>query len=120
MCCLFTALCCGIKTHRNFRSPTTPIGFQTAHTHLGIRVLLRLYLRGLEIPWLRTDGARFLQLFLLAGQTYLQPPDLIDVVVRHKVARSALYPEVSLPATTEQWIRPSNAFAFPTNVAIDG
>ncbi|KAH6614937.1 hypothetical protein C7974DRAFT_402938 [Boeremia exigua] len=73
----------------------------------------------LNTDWM-TDGAqsaRFLQLFLLAGQTYFQPPDLVDLAIRHKVSRSAPYPEVTLPATTTHWIRPSNSFAFPANIA---
>ncbi|KAF2631999.1 hypothetical protein BU25DRAFT_406521 [Macroventuria anomochaeta] len=71
--------------------------------------------------WL-TDGAqssKFFQLFLLAGQTYFQPPDLIDLVVRHKISQSAPYPEMTLPTTTEQWVRPSKAFTFPADVVFD-
>ncbi|KAJ4987985.1 hypothetical protein SVAN01_06560 [Stagonosporopsis vannaccii] len=73
----------------------------------------------LNTEWL-VDGAqstRYLQLFFLAGQTYLQPPDLIDLAMRHRVALSAPYPKMMLPATTDQWIRPSNSFAFPAGIA---
>ncbi|KAF1840716.1 uncharacterized protein K460DRAFT_370681 [Cucurbitaria berberidis CBS 394.84] len=56
---------------------------------------------------------RLLQLFLAAGQTYLQPPDLIDLIVRSKVSRRAPYPLMTLPVSTENWIRPSRAFALP-------
>lgn len=69
------------------------------------------------MPTSCSPQGRFLQLFLLAGQTYFQPPDLIDLAVRHKISRSAPYPEMALPATTEQWIRPSHTFAFPADVA---
>lgn len=56
---------------------------------------------------------RMLQLFLTAGQTYLQPPDLIELAVRHKISRTRPYPVVSLPTSSEEWHRPSEAFAFP-------
>ncbi|KAF1364750.1 hypothetical protein EJ07DRAFT_57319, partial [Lizonia empirigonia] len=71
--------------------------------------------------WQKDDvqPSRFLQLFLTAGQTYFQPPDLIDLAIRHKVARSAPYPRIALPETTEVWIHPSNTDAFPTNIALD-
>lgn len=55
----------------------------------------------------------------MAGQTYFQPPDLIDLAVRHKVSRSRPYPEMALPAITEQWIRPSRSFLFPANTTLD-
>lgn len=61
---------------------------------------------------------RTLRLFLTAGQTYFQPPDLIGLAVRHKVSQSRPYPEIALPATTEQGIRPAKTFLFPANVAL--
>lgn len=58
---------------------------------------------------------RLLQLFLSAGQTYFQPPDLIDLAVRSKISRRHPYPIVTLPPTTEAWQRPSQLFVFPTD-----
>jgi hypothetical protein len=54
----------------------------------------------------------------MAGQTYFQPPDLIDLAVRHKISQSRPYPEMSLPATAREWIRPAKVFLFPANVAL--
>tara|TARA_R110002003_G_scaffold32_7_gene1960 strand:+ start:16645 stop:17268 length:624 start_codon:yes stop_codon:yes gene_type:complete len=61
---------------------------------------------------------RLLQLFLHAGQTYLQPPDLIDLIARSQVSRKSPYPVLTLPTTTEKWHRPSQAFAFPANIPL--
>jgi hypothetical protein len=49
---------------------------------------------------------RLLQLFLMAGQTYFQPPDLIDLLVRSKTSRKRPYPLLSTPRSTEKWRRP--------------
>jgi hypothetical protein len=60
---------------------------------------------------------RQVRLFLLAGQAYLQPPDLIELAVRHSLSRSAPYPPAELPATALQWVRPNNTYSFPADVA---
>lgn len=52
---------------------------------------------------------------MTAGQTYLQPPDLIDLIVRYNAARRPDYPLLAFPGTTRLWQRPSKAFAFPMN-----
>jgi len=44
----------------------------------------------------------------------------IDPALRQRTARSAPYQKIMLPATTEQWVRPSSAFAFPADVASSG
>jgi hypothetical protein len=51
----------------------------------------------------------------MAGQTYLQPPDLIDLVVRGQAGQKYPYPAVTFPASTTQWQRPSPAFSFPAD-----
>lgn len=61
---------------------------------------------------------RHLRLFLLAGQAYLQPPDLIELAVRHGLSETAPYPPAEMPATTLQWVRPNSSFPFPADVAI--
>ncbi|KAH7385768.1 hypothetical protein BKA66DRAFT_415912 [Pyrenochaeta sp. MPI-SDFR-AT-0127] len=63
-----------------------------------------------------THCTRLLQTFLTAGQTYIQPPDLIDLIVRSKISRKPPYSLMTLPATTEEWVHPNNAFAFPPNL----
>ncbi|KAH7095508.1 hypothetical protein FB567DRAFT_460445 [Paraphoma chrysanthemicola] len=63
-------------------------------------------------------SAQLLQLFLHAGQTYLQPPDIIDLITRSEVSRKYPWPEVKLPTTTEIWHRPSRAYAFRVNVSL--
>ncbi|KAF1956285.1 hypothetical protein CC80DRAFT_413970 [Byssothecium circinans] len=57
-------------------------------------------------------STRFLQLFLLAGQTYLQPPDIIDLVVRHNISRKTPYPRVLVPSTTDSYQIPLPTFRF--------
>ncbi|KAF1972866.1 hypothetical protein BU23DRAFT_554710 [Bimuria novae-zelandiae CBS 107.79] len=49
---------------------------------------------------------RMFQLFLLAGQTYLQPPDLIDLVLRYRTSRKKPYPELKIPSSTRFYRRP--------------
>lgn len=56
---------------------------------------------------------RLLQLFLVAGQTYLQPPDIIDLAVRDKLRRKPPYMMTRLPASTELHIRSTSAEPFP-------
>ncbi|KAH7085860.1 hypothetical protein BKA63DRAFT_28053 [Paraphoma chrysanthemicola] len=63
-------------------------------------------------------SARLLQLFLHAGQTYLQPPDIIDLIMRSEVSRKYPWPAVKLPTTTRIWHRPSQAYAFRANVPL--
>lgn len=62
---------------------------------------------------------RLLQLFIATGQTYYQPPDLIDLIVRHNASRRPNYPRVAFPTSTQVWQHPSQAFAFPTNPDLD-
>ncbi|KAF2833332.1 hypothetical protein CC86DRAFT_8359 [Ophiobolus disseminans] len=66
----------------------------------------------------RGHSARLLQLFLSAGQTYLQPPDLIDLAVRSQTSRRHPYAIVTLPPTTEAWQRPSRLFVFPADIDV--
>ncbi|KAF2855983.1 hypothetical protein T440DRAFT_513082 [Plenodomus tracheiphilus IPT5] len=61
-------------------------------------------------------ATRLLQTFLLAGQTYMQPPDVIDLTIRSETSRRAPYPQMTLPPSSERWMRLSNNFAMPTNV----
>ncbi|KAH3906174.1 hypothetical protein HBH56_209480 [Parastagonospora nodorum] len=63
--------------------------------------------------------ARLLQLFFAAGQTYYQPPDLIDLVVRYNASHRPAYPRVAFPTSTQVWQHPSQAFAFPSNPDLD-
>jgi hypothetical protein len=56
---------------------------------------------------------RILQLFLLASQTYFQPPDLIDLIARSQASRRAPYPPVEFPKSTVTWHRPSQFIVFP-------
>jgi hypothetical protein len=58
----------------------------------------------------------FLQLFLIAGQAYMQPPDLIDLMVRSRTSHKPPYPLLTIPDTTERYQIPSTAFRFPANV----
>ncbi|KAF2691361.1 hypothetical protein K458DRAFT_426689 [Lentithecium fluviatile CBS 122367] len=61
----------------------------------------------------RVDGARFTQIFLMAGQTYFHPPDLIDLVVRSRTSRKRPYPKCSIPLSTAKYQHPRNAILFP-------
>ncbi|KAH8731219.1 hypothetical protein GQ44DRAFT_767767 [Phaeosphaeriaceae sp. PMI808] len=67
-----------------------------------------------------SHSSRLLQLFLSTGQTYLQPPDLIELIVRCQAARKPPYPLVTFPPTTRAMQRPSQArtFAFPPGANI--
>ena len=58
-------------------------------------------------------STRLLQLFLVAGQTYLQPPDIIDLVVRDEISRNPPYTLLRLPDSTERHIRSTSAEQFP-------
>ncbi|KAF2636981.1 hypothetical protein P280DRAFT_472500 [Massarina eburnea CBS 473.64] len=60
--------------------------------------------------------ARFLQVFLLAGQTYMQPPDIIDLLVRSRTSRKPPYPLLILPHTTDLYRIPASAFRCPTGL----
>jgi hypothetical protein len=59
-------------------------------------------------------NVRFLQMCLSAGQTYLQPPDIIDLVVRSKLMQ--LHPlqvsDFHVPASTQEYTRPYTAYYF--------
>jgi hypothetical protein len=63
-----------------------------------------------EIP---THATKFLQLCLAAGQTYLQPPDLIDLACRSQTRRAFPYPACSIPKSTVAYQRPLKGFNFP-------
>jgi hypothetical protein len=56
---------------------------------------------------------RLLQVFLLAGETYLQPPDLIDLVIRFRTSRRRPYPQLPIPLSTEKYQRPKRTPDFP-------
>jgi hypothetical protein len=56
---------------------------------------------------------------MTAGQTYFQPPDLIDLIARNNAARRPPYPLITFPETTRVWQRPSQAFAFPANSTLN-
>jgi hypothetical protein len=62
-----------------------------------------------------TYSTRFLQLCLMAGQTYLQPPDLIDLAVRNKLRQQPPFLQGGLSASTMEYIWPSTAFRFNPN-----
>ncbi|EOA82088.1 hypothetical protein ACJQWK_05228 [Exserohilum turcicum] len=49
---------------------------------------------------------RMFQVCLMAGQVYLQPPDLIDLAVRSKLSRKPPYPRMTMPASSERWRTP--------------
>jgi hypothetical protein len=42
----------------------------------------------------------------MAGQTYLQPPDIIDLLVRSRTSRQRPYPMLATPSSTERWRYP--------------
>ncbi|KAF2869694.1 hypothetical protein BDV95DRAFT_576059 [Massariosphaeria phaeospora] len=64
--------------------------------------------------------ARFLQLFLVAGQTYLQPPDIIDLVIRSKLQRRPPYPELHFPKSTQCYLRPHhNSVRFHAGISLN-
>ncbi|KAF2189719.1 hypothetical protein K469DRAFT_561973 [Zopfia rhizophila CBS 207.26] len=62
-------------------------------------------------------GARLLQTFLLAGQTYLQPPDIIELAVRNKLMLRRPYPMMHPPPSTHQYWHPFNPshITYPQN-----
>ncbi|KAF2661432.1 hypothetical protein K491DRAFT_647843 [Lophiostoma macrostomum CBS 122681] len=60
-----------------------------------------------------THSARLMQLCLLAGQTYLQPPDIIELAVRNAVKRKPPYPDVYPPPSTMTHLRPNPQNPFP-------
>ncbi|KAF2029419.1 hypothetical protein EK21DRAFT_67846, partial [Setomelanomma holmii] len=64
-------------------------------------------------------SARLLQLFLSAGQTYFQPPDIIELMVRAEISQRPPYPDFDIPESTQHWHRSSRAFAFPANVGLN-
>ncbi|KAF2002892.1 hypothetical protein P154DRAFT_461872, partial [Amniculicola lignicola CBS 123094] len=59
-----------------------------------------------------SQAAKYLHLFLLAGQTYLQPPDLIELAVRNHCAQQPPYHSVP-PRSTRNYQRPYQAHCFP-------
>jgi hypothetical protein len=62
------------------------------------------------------QSTRLIQIFLMVEQTYLQPPDLIDLMVRSKVSQKQPYPLVPLPDSSWTWTRPSHYSRFPANI----
>ncbi|KAF2255818.1 hypothetical protein BU26DRAFT_412053 [Trematosphaeria pertusa] len=60
--------------------------------------------------------ARFLQAFLVAGQAYFQPPDIIDLIVRSRLSRKPPYPMADLPDSSEKSLRPYNAVPFSADL----
>ena len=62
---------------------------------------------------------RMFQLFMLAGQTYLQPPDLTDLAIRYQVSKKRPYPELKIPSSTEMYQRPSREFRFRSGTNYD-
>ncbi|KAF2739870.1 hypothetical protein EJ04DRAFT_483284 [Polyplosphaeria fusca] len=58
-------------------------------------------------------AASFLQLCLLAGQTYLQPPDLIELAIRNKRSHRAPFPSPHPSQSTLDHIQPSRILPFP-------
>ena len=75
--------------------------------------------RSLSVSVAMLMMCRLLQLFFATGQTYYQPPDLIDLIVRCNASRRPNYPRVAFPTSTQIWQHPSQAFAFPTNPGLD-
>ena len=59
---------------------------------------------------------RMLQLFITTGETYFQPPDLIDLIVRCKNSRRSPFPSLAIPSSTSTFQHPSTAFGFPRNL----
>jgi hypothetical protein len=57
-------------------------------------------------------STRLLQLFLIAGQAYLQPPDIIDLAVRDRIHRKPPYTLLRLPDSTEKYTRSTSAMQF--------
>jgi len=51
----------------------------------------------------------------MAGQTYFQPPDLIDLAVRSRLSHQTPYPPMTMPASSEKWRYPMPP-AIPQNV----
>ncbi|KAG9186713.1 hypothetical protein G6011_09821 [Alternaria panax] len=49
---------------------------------------------------------RLLQLFLMASQTYFQPPDLLDLTIRSITSHKPPYPLLPTPLSTESYRRP--------------
>jgi len=58
---------------------------------------------------------RLLQLFLISGQTYFQPPDLIDLIVRSKASRRRPYTSLPTPSSTKRWRHPRRTHFQPHN-----
>ncbi|KAF7676764.1 hypothetical protein GT037_004976 [Alternaria burnsii] len=56
---------------------------------------------------------RLLQLFLMASQTYFQPPDLIDLMLRSRTSRKPPYPLLLTPCSTEKYRRPLPSLFYP-------
>lgn len=56
---------------------------------------------------------RNLQLFLTAGQVYLQPPDFIDLIIRSRTSRKRPYPHLPIPQSTSYHQHPSPLSRFP-------
>ena len=58
---------------------------------------------------------RLLQLFLMSGQTYFQPPDLINLIVRSKASRRRPYTHLHIPSSTKRWRHPRRTHFQPHN-----
>ncbi|CAN9113020.1 unnamed protein product [Alternaria alternata] len=54
-----------------------------------------------------------LQLFLMASQTYFQPPDLVDLTLRSRTSRKPPYPLLPTPCSTEKYRRPLPSLFYP-------
>ncbi|KAH9870756.1 hypothetical protein IAQ61_006234 [Plenodomus lingam] len=71
---------------------------QTAQTHVCVE--LNADQRGrfhAAIVDVALYSARSLQAFLVASQTYMQPPDIIDLMIRSETSRNDPYPRMTLP-----------------------
>lgn len=55
---------------------------------------------------------RMFQFFMLAGHTYLQPPDLIDLTLRYQLSRKRPYPQLRIPSSTANYQRPARELRF--------
>lgn len=63
-----------------------------------------------------THSARILQLCLLAGQTYFQPPDIIELAVRNTLKHRSPHQglDVYPPQSTIDYLRGAKHGSFPT------
>lgn len=98
-----------------------PLTFNPTRTVGGVQYARYGSFCGLEVHLTLTyySQSRGLHLFLLAGPVYLQPFDLVNLAIRHKVSRTTPYPKIALPATTIQWIRPSAVLNLPADMTFN-